>query len=215
MEMEENDPIVAAQQDGGLLERLREEANYVGDMVGFTGSPESTARVMREAATALAEKDARIAELEAAVAVQRESKEYAQRCCITAEAALTASRAECEGLRAASARDVLAERRRQVEDEGWTPKHDDSHSGREMACAAGIYALIAGAGETDYRNASDGYSLNDYLQAAIDHYWPWDRGWLKPTSRRRDLVKAGALILAEIDRIDRAALSQKETGDAA
>jgi hypothetical protein len=51
--------------------------------------------------TALADKDARIAALEAAVAVQRESKEYAQRCCVTAESALTASRAECEGLRAA------------------------------------------------------------------------------------------------------------------
>jgi hypothetical protein len=29
--------------------------------------------------------------------------------------------------------------------------------------------------------------------------------WWKPTNRRRDLVKAGALILAEIERLDRAA----------
>lgn len=34
--------------------------------------------------------------------------------------------------------------------------------------------------------------------------WPWDESWWKPTNRRRDLVKAGALILAEIERLDRA-----------
>ena len=33
--------------------------------------------------------------------------------------------------------------------------------------------------------------------------WPWVRRWWKPTDRRRDLVKAGALILAEIERLDR------------
>lgn len=40
-----------------------------------------------------------------------------------------------------------------------------------------------------------------------DLFWPWtwDRSWWKPTNRRRDLVKAGALILAEIERLDRAA----------
>lgn len=35
--------------------------------------------------------------------------------------------------------------------------------------------------------------------------WPWDASWWKPNARRRNLVKAGALILAEIERIDRAA----------
>ena len=37
----------------------------------------------------------------------------------------------------AAARDVLAERRRQVEAEGWTPQHDDSHGSRGLAAAAG------------------------------------------------------------------------------
>ncbi|WP_292636938.1 hypothetical protein [Mesorhizobium sp.] len=101
--------------------------------------------------------------------------------------------------------DIAAERQRQIDAEGWTPEHDDKHSEGEMACAAGIYALIAGSGATDYRNAYQGYSLNDYLQAIIDHYWPWDRKWFKPKSRRRDLVKAGALIVAEIERLDRLA----------
>ena len=36
-------------------------------------------------------------------------------------------------------------------------------------------------------------------------YWPptWDFSWYKPTTRIRDLVKAGALIAAEIDRHQR------------
>lgn len=78
--------------------------------------------------------------------------------------------------------DVAAERRRQVYDEGWTPEHDDAHSLGELAKAAASYA----AGSPAWT-------------------WPWDKKWWKPTDRRRDLVKAGALIVAEIERLDRAA----------
>ncbi|RWO20710.1 hypothetical protein [Mesorhizobium sp.] len=100
--------------------------------------------------------------------------------------------------------DIVAERRRQIEAEGRKPERDDAYQGGELARAAGMYALIAGASATDYRNARDGYSLNDYLQAILDHYWPWAKSWFKPTTRRSALVKAGALIIAEIERIDRA-----------
>ncbi len=99
--------------------------------------------------------------------------------------------------------DIAAERLRQIEAEGWSQDHDDAHSDGEMARAAGIYAVIAGSDRTDYRNATGGYSLNDILQGLMDHYWPWDRSWFKPADRRRDLVKAGALIVAEIERLDR------------
>ncbi|HCE5729600.1 hypothetical protein ACP0KH_06585 [Pseudomonas aeruginosa] len=44
--------------------------------------------------------------------------------------------------------------------------------------------------------------------------WPWDKDWWKPTSARRDLVKACALALAEIERLDRAAASQGGPSDA-
>ncbi|MEB3421767.1 hypothetical protein VK682_24660 [Salipiger manganoxidans] len=51
--------------------------------------------------------------------------------------------------------------------------------------------------------------------AAWLQLWPWDRKWWKPTTPRRDLVKAGALIVAEIERLDRAALrAAQEGGDA-
>lgn len=86
-----------------------------------------------------------------------------------------------------AAQDVLAERQRQVEAEGWTPEHDDTHSEGEIAAAAACYAFTA------VRSPHD-------IQSRI---WPWSIDWWKPTTPRRDLVKAGALILAEIERLDR------------
>lgn len=89
---------------------------------------------------------------------------------------------------ALAATDVLAERARQVGAEGWKPEHDDTHELGELAHAASCYALSA-AGYADAKNE-----------------WPWDEEYWKPSSARRDLVKAGALVLAEIERIDRAGL---------
>lgn len=90
----------------------------------------------------------------------------------------------------AAAADVLAERQRQVTAEGWTPEHDDEHSDGEMALAASSYAL---------------YAHKKPIAPAIPYNWPWEPEWFKQQGARRDLVKAGALILAEIERIDRAA----------
>lgn len=95
---------------------------------------------------------------------------------------------------------VLAERRRQVSVEGWTPEHDDSHKNGDLALAAACYASNAASwlrhGQTmphvKYRDLSPGSR------------WPWQAKWWKPTNERRDLVKAAALILAEIERLDRA-----------
>lgn len=91
-----------------------------------------------------------------------------------------------------AARDVLAERRRQVEQEGWTPKHDDKYSNCELARAAATYALC---------------SHIEQLKLCGEQVWPWHPDWWKRTTYRRDLIKAGALILAEIERIDRAAMA--------
>ncbi|MER0660577.1 hypothetical protein AAA537_11435 [Pseudomonas aeruginosa] len=88
--------------------------------------------------------------------------------------------------------DVQVERRRQVEAEGWTPEHDDEHNGGELADAAACYALSA-AGWSTY---------------AARERWPWPLEWWKPTTPRRDLVNACALALAEIERLDRAGISQ-------
>lgn len=89
----------------------------------------------------------------------------------------------------AAAADVLAERKRQVTADGWTPGHDDEYEHGELADAAGCYALSS--------------ELFD-CAGEPPRPWPWPDEWWKPTNRRRDLVKAGALILAEIERLDRA-----------
>ena len=84
--------------------------------------------------------------------------------------------------------DVMAERQRQVNKEGWTPALDDKYMNCELARAAACYAM-----------ADHAYSVPYPADA-----WPWAADWWKPTTYRRNLVKAGALILAEIERLDRA-----------
>ncbi|MBM6396161.1 hypothetical protein JQC79_10410 [Ochrobactrum anthropi] len=103
-----------------------------------------------------------------------------------------------------AARDVLAERRRQVSAEGWTPEHDDKHSSGQLAYAASVYALCAASSDAD-RSVMDEFRTYNSVPFRIRNRWPWDESWLKPTNRRRDLVKAAALILAEIERLDRKA----------
>lgn len=91
--------------------------------------------------------------------------------------------------------DIAAERQRQVSIEGWTTAHDDQHTNGEMAAAAGCYAIVAGCSD---RSRAQFPTLQPYPE------WPWDRQWWKPKNRRHDLVRAGALIVAEIERLDRA-----------
>lgn len=96
--------------------------------------------------------------------------------------------------------DIAAERRRQIEVEGWTPEHDDEHERAEMACAAACYALSG-------TSADEAIYIHGRWKDIRDLFWPWSRDWWKPKDRRRNLVKAGALIVAEIERLDRLAKS--------
>ncbi len=92
--------------------------------------------------------------------------------------------------------DVMGERSRQLAVEGWTEDHDDKHDDGQLAWAAVAYAAHASS------------RLNDYLYQRIQpQSWPWEGRWWKPTNQRHDLVKAGALIIAEIERLDRRALA--------
>lgn len=107
-----------------------------------------------------------------------------------ARAALDRERAEArkEGMTGGVAA-IAEERQRQVNGEGWTTKHDDQYRNEELALAAAAYCNPRHPGHRQLPPS----------------FWPWDREWWKPTDRRRDLVKAGALIAAEIDRLDRLA----------
>ena len=86
---------------------------------------------------------------------------------------------------------ILRERVRQIFDEGWTKKHDDEHVKGELIGAARAY-LIA----THHPNLFDIYNL--------PASWPtnWDKKLWKPSKDlKRNLVKAGTLIAAELDRL--------------
>jgi hypothetical protein len=95
-----------------------------------------------------------------------------------------------------AARDVLAERQRQIEREGRTPEHDDAHNGEEIALAAVCYLLCYAKPQPEW--------LPYGGDKKPPRWWPWDEADWKPKGPRRDLVRAGALILAELERLDRA-----------
>lgn len=85
---------------------------------------------------------------------------------------------------------IQGERMRQVEQEGWTPEHDDEHADGALVEAALCYVMRA-----------DRSPLANELPPS---WWPWDESWWKPSDDPvRNLVKAGALIAAEIDRLQR------------
>jgi|GEM_PF-2414678 len=102
-----------------------------------------------------------------------------------------------------AAKDVLQERREQVTREGWTPEHDDKHGKGEMANAAAVYAHVATLSEGLLSSV-----VEDPVRGRADivvarRLWPWAVDWFKPKDRRSNLVRAGALIIAEIERLDR------------
>lgn len=107
----------------------------------------------------------------------------------------------------AGAMDIVEERVRQEEAEGYTPDGDDIYSCGELLAAALAYGISAFP--ADYFN--DPY--NDDVTEMMQHLWPWgDINW-KPRDKRSDLVRAGALIAAEIDRLDRLAAKSDQGQD--
>lgn len=91
-----------------------------------------------------------------------------------------------------AAADIVTERQRQITVEGWTPEHDDEHTLGELVQAAADLCVYG----TDFRVVDlDGDSMVG-----------WGLTEAHRDNRRRQLVIAGALILAEIERLDRAAV---------
>lgn len=100
-----------------------------------------------------------------------------------------------DGERADGAALITEERRRQVEGEGWTPEHDDELEDFSLERAAASYALA------------------DWDLRVFRRLWDWDLRWWKPKSRLRNLIRAGALIAAAIDRLLRKARQLAALGD--
>lgn len=90
---------------------------------------------------------------------------------------------------------IAQERSRQLVDEHFTEAHDDTHTDCSLIQAAQTYAEAA-------RRQVLGGDTEEV--AAVGQYWPWSAEWLKVDADPvRNLVKAGALIAAEIDRLQR------------
>lgn len=121
---------------------------------------------------------------------------------------------------------IAAERLRQIEKEGWSPEHDDEHDDESLALAAICYASPVPLYMCDIDNRATVRFVDP---------WPdsWDSTWDKRSQygnaddtesgiadpetytdkQRLDLlVKAGALIAAEIDRRKRAAGMKEASG---
>lgn len=136
---------------------------------------------------------------------------------------MTAQKNE-DGTAQGVADEILTERMRQVESEGWTPEHDDAHDEGQLARAAACYAAGPDfvTGGRYQANSCRGWDDNCYQYEFVTPpielgkiRWPFDEDWRKHTNARRDLIKAAALIVAEIERLDRAdsKLAQRAEGE--
>ena len=85
---------------------------------------------------------------------------------------------------------ITEERLRQINEEGWTLQHDDMWANNQLVGAAVCYLMWKIVG-------------SDMFNKTYDYLWKWDNKWWKPKERIHNLVVAGALIAAEIDRIQR------------
>lgn len=107
---------------------------------------------------------------------------------------------------------IQQERQRQVSVEDWTAEHDSEHVNGELAKAAACYAspepiYVHREAEVSYFVNSGDRGDRRLLPAGYYDAWPWDEQWDKRQrhDRVRQLVIAGALIVAELERLARAA----------
>lgn len=90
---------------------------------------------------------------------------------------------------------IVAERRRQVEVEGYLPDHDITENDLlQLPVAAWCYL-------GDLLTDGPDFTREEHLDPPDG--WPWEPEFWRPTPEDdiRQLVKAGALIAAEIDRL--------------
>ena len=81
---------------------------------------------------------------------------------------------------------IAVERERQVKDEGYNAEHDQVHTPMTLARAAVSYILC---------------NDENKRKVARTTYWPWEDKYYKPRDMKRNLIRAGALVAAAIDRL--------------
>ncbi|PPU15573.1 hypothetical protein XacyCFBP2565_07045 [Xanthomonas arboricola pv. corylina] len=100
---------------------------------------------------------------------------------------------------------IAEERARQVQVEGMTPEGDAGYRYGQLAWAAVAYLQLSAMELRDGGRAH-------IATASPPACWPWDASWWKPRDVRRDLVRAGALIAAQLDAIDQQAKPEVGNG---
>lgn len=98
-----------------------------------------------------------------------------------------------------AAGDVLRERERHVTGEGFTAAHDDERDPGVLASGAASYAFYA-CDQLHPASQGDG-QMQDFPPSS----WPYHAKWWKPVNPRVAMVKAAAMLIAEIEKLDRAA----------
>jgi hypothetical protein len=92
---------------------------------------------------------------------------------------------------------IQEERQRQIDTEGWSCEHDAEHTDGALLTAAAVY-LHYGTDKADPLD-ENGIPVN----------WPWEAEWFKPKDRKSNLVRGGALCLAEDNRLNMAMLDNR------
>lgn len=103
----------------------------------------------------------------------------------------------------AAAMAVLRERAAHTTREGYSDAHDDRYADGELARAAAAYSF----------HASLPPSARLRVSGQLPMHWPWEAQWWKPNTARRDLERAGALIIAELARLNRAEADAKHNAE--
>ena len=100
---------------------------------------------------------------------------------------------------------ITEERKRQIESEGYSIEHDLEHAVREFIRAAETYLRSSDLTlhSKEFSPSDNWHQTNEPVyRNEIERSWPWEQESFKPTSDVRDLIKAGALIAAAIDRLN-------------
>jgi hypothetical protein len=88
--------------------------------------------------------------------------------------------------------DVKHKRHRQIIVHGWSRAHDDTHTDGSLAIAAIPFIQAA---------CNDKLKLTD---EELQVFWPWPGRFRSVDKKREHLINAAALLVAEIERLDRA-----------
>ena len=86
------------------------------------------------------------------------------------------------------------ERKRQIDGEGFSAERDDQYVLGDLALAASAYASHV---SFQQRHAN-------VAKVSRPGVWPWADAWWKPSNdKKRNIVKAMALLAAEYERLER------------